>query len=248
MGRESLFILGAGSKVYREKSLYLRRMFPSFNIIELTHQELNLIPRGANVVVFAYSSYHKENQRLADYLHENSNKCFYILSASSFSWLSSCFSYSRVKRRQLDYLRNLRGSQNLLAIFGSFSKIKSTGKIAVSTDEMLGEACTAFIRNRWGMKIFFEIRDFGSPSFRRFNALLVYSVFGVILGSAILKISSRYIYGYSDARFYKESYEPQSAVTGFIERFIFSYSLLFPVVLIFLVVFGGKNFFSLFWD
>ena len=93
---------------------------------------------------------------------------------------------------------------------------------------------------------FFEIRNFGLPGGYRFIALLVYSVFGVILGSAILKISSRYIYGYSDARFYKKCYESHSAVTGFIERFIFFHSLFSPFVLIFLVAFGVKKLFCFF--
>ena len=191
--------MGSNSRVYRAKKLVFSSIFSGFEIVELRHHQANLVPKGSRVIVFAYSFKREENERLADRLNANGNKCLYVLSASTLSWLSYCFRYSRIKHHQFYYLNSLSDSKNCLAIFGSFSDINRWGEIAFTDDDMLNEACRTFLSNLYGVHYFFKVRRRGVTKVSKLLSISIYFFLGVLIGSATIKATSNKIYGYNDA-------------------------------------------------
>ena len=206
-GKEKVYVVGKTSRVYSDNRQLFLSVFSQFEIIELRHYEILSVPKFARVLVFAYSQRHLDNRRMADHFEKGANKCLYFLSASSLSIFYKCFRYSRIKRKQLDYLRRQNSAQNCLCLFGAFAKIDLIGNVPTTDKSMLETACRTFISDNYGVHLFFDNRK---QKYSQFHRVLIYSIqflFGGWLGAAILKLLSSYVYGYSDAHFYIEDAE-----------------------------------------
>jgi hypothetical protein len=234
--KKKIVILGSNSRVYRENKSVSDSIFLDFEIVELRHNQIELIPKGARVIIFAYSPKRAENERVADRLNANENKCLYILSASTLSWFSFCFAYSRIKHQQFDYLNNLSDSKNCLAIFGSFSDINKRGDIAFTDESMFSDACHTFLSDLYGPHYFFKITRRGDSSIGKSLAVCIYFFLGIIVGSALIKATSNKIYGYNDAWFYKKNHKQNSALSAFFAYFWLSWSVMVPASICFLLL------------
>lgn len=228
--------MGSNSRVYRDKKLVFSSIFSGFEIEELRYHQAKLVPKGGRVIVFAYSLKREENERIADRLNANGNKCLYVLSASTLSWLSYCFRYSRIKYQQFNYLNSLSNSKNCLAIFGSFSDINRWGEIAFTDDDMLDEACRTFLSDLYGAHYFFKLRSRGGTKVSKLLSICIYFFLGVLIGSALIKATSNNIYGYNDAWFYKKNLKSKSAFSTIFPFILLLWSIMIPPAIIIFVI------------
>jgi hypothetical protein len=199
-----LYILGCNSDIYRKKKNLLKKAYSEFEIIEVRYFELNKIEKCTKVIVFAYSRTFNENKYISNYLIENKNHTLYFLSASSLSIFCLSFGYSRAKRKQLLYLTRQTSNNAYLAIFGSFEKIERFGSVAITDDVMLRKTCIDHKNGVCGIFNVFEKKKQGRGSIKKY-VKLCYFIFGIPLGSYLLRGFTNNIYGYSDASFYLTS-------------------------------------------
>ena len=197
-----LYILGSNASVYKLKKHIIKKVFSDHEIIELRHFELDKIEKYSRVIILAYSRRFKANKKIADYMVQNHNRCFYFLSASSLSLFCLSFSYSRSKRQQLLYLMQNSSDNAYLAIFGSFDKIEREGKLALTNDYIFEKSCMDYLHGRCGVFNLFQIEKKDTIK-NSMHYYFIYLFMGIIIGSFILKNATNYTYGYNDATFYK---------------------------------------------
>lgn len=221
-----LYILGKNSNVYNKKKYLIDIVFNDYQIIELRHNEIQKINKNSKVLVFAYSKKKYENNSISDYLIVNDNPALYFLSASSLSLLSLCFSYSRIKRKQLNYLISKGSNKNYLGIFGSFVELSKNGSYALVDDSIFKNALLEFKKGAFGVKINYKTINEGNTILN----YIIYVLFGVILGSYILKKYSNSLYGYNDASLYFDTFKNSNPLNNMILTLVFIFSSL-PLVL-----------------
>lgn len=190
LDRLNVLVLGKGSKLYRNR-LRLPGV-TELSTAEFRHDKFGGIDYDL-VVVFSLLS-PSELDRLR---RKTTGVLVVVGSCAALSKLSGRFKYSRFKASQLNFVENSPDSRVKYVVFGDFERSRRSGLSFYSDANMFWRDITNAASSDKRVVECFEVM--GEPSFASQVFTLVDRIFAP-LSSILLKVCTRYTYGYNNAK------------------------------------------------